>query len=244
MVSRRFLGAVVACACLSAPLLAQKIEKHTTAFGGRQRTYLVYPVAPGGEPAPLLLLLHGSGRDSASIVAPWQSLAKKERIVLVAPDSFNQAGWSLGTDGPDFMHQILDEVAAARAVDPRRMYVFGHSAGGHHAMDLALLESEYFAAAAVHAGVLIEPGAIIPRADRKIPVAMWNGTEDRSVPIEAARSTLNTLKNAGFPVLLTEIPRHTHDYYESAGKVNAEAWEMLKTAKLSADPKFKSYAIR
>jgi poly(3-hydroxybutyrate) depolymerase len=244
MALRQFVAAIAACACVSAPALAQKSEKHTTTFAGRQRTYLTLPVAPGGEPAPLLLLLHGSGRDSASILSPWQSLAKKERIVLVAPDSLNQAGWSIGTDGPDFFHQIIEEVGATGSVDPRRMYIFGHSAGGHHAMDLALLESEYFAAAAVHAGVLMEPGAIIPRAERKIPVGMWNGIEDRTVPIEAARSTLNTLKKSGFPVVLTEMPRHTHDYYESAAKVNAEAWEMLKTTKLSADPKFKSYTIR
>jgi polyhydroxybutyrate depolymerase len=190
------------------------------------------------------VLLHGSGRDAASIFNPWQSLAKKERIVLVAPESLNRAGWSTATDGPDFIRQIINEVTKSGGIDPRRMYIFGHSAGGHHAIDLGLLESEYFAAVAVHAGVLTDPGAVLPMADRRIPVSMWNGIDDRSVPIAAARSTLNTLKSAGFPVALTEIPNHTHDYYGSAGQTNKEAWEMLKAAALPADPKFKQYAIR
>jgi poly(3-hydroxybutyrate) depolymerase len=241
---QRITLAVAIVACVSAPAVAQKSEKHTIAIDGRQRTYLSLPVAPGGEPAPLLLLLHGSGRDAASIFDPWQSLAKKERIVLVAPNSFNPAGWNLATDGPDVLRQIIEDVTARGGVDPRRMYIFGHSAGGHHGIDMALLESEYFAAVAVHAGVVMEPGAIQPRADRKIPVSMWNGHDDRNEPIEGARSTLNTLKNAGFPVVLTEIPRHTHDYYESAGWLNKDVWQALKDATLPADPKFKSYSIR
>lgn len=229
---------------LSAPVLAQKAEKHKIIYGGQQRTYMLFPAAPGGEPAPLLLLLHGSGRDSASIFDLWQSLAKKERIVLVAPDALNRAGWSTATDGPDFVRQIIEEVTAAGGIDKRRMYIFGHSAGGHHAIDLGLLESEYFAAVAVHAGVLIEPGAILPMADRKIPVSMWNGVDDSIVPVAAARSTLKTLTTAGFPAALTEIPAHTHDYYSLAGQVNKDAWQALKTATLPSDPKFKSYSIR
>jgi poly(3-hydroxybutyrate) depolymerase len=244
MQPQRLFAAVAVGAVLSAPALAQKSEKHTIAIDGRQRTYLSLPPAPGGEPAPLLLLLHGSGRDAGSIFDPWQSLAKKERIVLVAPNSLNPAGWNLATDGPDFLRQIIEEVTARGGVDGRRMYIFGHSAGGHHGIDIGLLESEYFAAVAVHAGVLMEPGAILPRADRKIPVSLWNGLDDRIVPIEGARSTLNTLKTAGFPVLLTEIPRHTHDYYESAGWLNKDVWQALKDSKLAADPKFKSYSIR
>ena len=34
------------------------------------------------------------------------------------------------------------------------MYLFGHSAGAGQALYLSLLESEYFAATAVHAGAL------------------------------------------------------------------------------------------
>jgi poly(3-hydroxybutyrate) depolymerase len=240
----RWAVALILGVGISVPALAQKTEQHKIVFGGAQRTYLLYPAAPGSEPAPLLLLLHGSGRDAASIFDLWQPLAKKERIVLVAPDAFNRAGWSTATDGPDFMRQIIDEVTVGGGIDKRRMYIFGHSAGGHHAIDLGLLESEYFAAVAVHAGVLIEPGAILPMADRKIPVSMWNGLDDPTVPIAAARSTLKTLTAGGFPASLVEIPAHTHDYYGLAGQVNKEAWQMLKTVTLPADPKFKSYSIR
>jgi poly(3-hydroxybutyrate) depolymerase len=243
MKSIRCVLIAVVCVFAGFAAFAQKAEKHKITIDGHERTYLTQPVAPGGEPAPLLLLLHGSGRDAASIFDPWTSLAKKERIVLVAPDSLDRAGWSTATDGPDFIRQIIEDVTKNGGIDLRRVYIFGHSAGGHHGIDLGLLESEYFAAVAVHAGILADPG-IVRMADRKIPIGMWHGVNDPVVPIDRARFTLNTLKARDFPVLLTEIPLHTHDYYGSAGLINKEAWAMLKTATLPADPKFKSYQIR
>lgn len=241
---RRVVITLALGVCMFAPAHAQKSERRKISIDGRERSYIFYPAAPGAEPAPLLILLHGSGRDAASIFSPWQALAKSERVVLVAPDSLNRAGWSTATDGPDFVRQIVEDVTKGGGIDARRMYLFGHSAGGHHAIDLALLESEYFAAVAVHAGVLIEPGAILPRADRKVPVWMWNGTNDQAVPIEAARSTEATLKSAGFPAVLKVIPGHTHDYYGVARQVNNEVWEALKSVRLAADPKYKSYTIK
>jgi len=238
----RSLTAIVAlCVCFGVTAGAQKPVKQKIVVNGHERTYLVFTPPPGAEPPALLLLLHGSGRDAASILDPWQSLARKEHIVLVAPDSLDRAGWSLADDGPEFIRRIVDAAASSAGVDGRRMYVFGHSAGGHQALDLGLLESEYFAAAAAHAGVVLEPQLKLRLADRKIPIGLWSGTDDRLVPIDMVRSTEATLKNAGFPVVLTTMPGHTHDYYGVSGQVNAAVWAMLKAEKLTADPKFKEY---
>jgi poly(3-hydroxybutyrate) depolymerase len=79
--------------------------------------------------------------------------------VLVAPDSSDSNGWRIPQEGPEFLRDLLDTVTAAHdVVDRRRMYVFGHSAGAIHALDLGALESEYFAAVAAHAGVLSQEG--------------------------------------------------------------------------------------
>ena len=39
-------------------------------------------------------------------------------------------------------------------INPRRVYLFGHSAGASFALHMSLMESQYFAAAAIHAGAL------------------------------------------------------------------------------------------
>ena len=222
-------------------LEAQKVAKQTVTADGTDRTY--YRFVPDGDArVPLIVLLHGSGRDGTTLIEPWQSLAKKDGIALVAPDSSDRQSWNIGRDGPAFMYAVVEALRAGGRIDERRMYLFGHSAGGHHAIDIALLESEYFAAAAVHAGALThDQELMVNQADRKIPIAMWNGTDDRVVPLQAARLTRDFLLKQGFDVKLNEMPRHTHDYYTRSGDINRGVWEFLKEHRLAAEPKYKQY---
>ena len=245
MRSHAIRHSVVALALLTltAGVAAQKTSKETLVSGGRDRTY--YRFLPDGtDQVPLIVLLHGSGRDGTSLVQPWESLAKKERIALVAPNSMDRDGWS-GSEGPYFFRDLVETMRATGRIDSKRIYLFGHSAGGHHSIDMGLAESEYFAAVAVHAGALThDQDAMTASADRKIPIAMWNGTNDRLVPIAGVRQVRDYLVAKGFSVKLTEMPNHTHDYYGSAPEINKAAWEFLKGHQLSADPKFKDYIIR
>jgi poly(3-hydroxybutyrate) depolymerase len=152
--------------------------------------------------------------------------------------------WS-DTEGPVFFRDLVETMRATGRIDGRRIYLFGHSAGGHHSIDMGLAESEYFAAVAVHAGALTHDRDLMTGfADRKIPIAMWNGTNDKVVPIGTVRQVRDYLVGKGFDVKLTEVPNHTHDYYSRAGEINQAAWEFLKTHQLQADPKFKDYVVR
>lgn len=241
--ARTRLAPCVLLMATAVSLNAQKIAKQSMEFGGQMRTYYTF-MPDGTDAVPLVVLLHGSGRDGTTLIEPWQSLAKKERIALVAPDAQVRQGWSIGTDGPALLHALVEALRAGGRIDGRRMYLFGHSAGGHHAIDIALLESEYFAAVAVHAGALThDPDVLTAQADRKIPIAMWNGTDDRVVALPAVRQVRDYLAGRGFDVTLTEMPRHTHDYYGSASQINKAVWEFLKSHPLQADPKYKEYVI-
>lgn len=223
-----------------------KVERLTFGSGGASRSYYLFiPDKAGSGPAPLLLLLHGSGHNGKSLIDPWLSLAKSEGIVLVAPDASNPQAWRIPQEGPDFFHDLVELVRISHdVVDDRRMYVFGHSAGAIHGLDLGLLESEYFAAVAVHAGVVSpEMAPILDQAPRKIPMAIWVGTNDALFPLAAVRQTRDALNARGFDTRLTEIKNHTHDYYSSASSINKEAWAFLQQHKLAADPKFQPYRL-
>jgi predicted esterase len=128
-------------------------------------------------------------------------------------------------------------------IDPHRIYLFGHSAGAMFALQLSLMESEYFAATAIHAGVL-QPHdyPLTANAQRKIPIWMLVGTNDRFFPLEAVRATRDELKKDGFPVELVEIPRHTHDYYSRSREINDKAWAFLSRQSLATEPKYLVYA--
>ena len=121
-------------------------------------------------------------------------------------------------------------------VDPRRMYVFGHSAGAIHGLGLGLLESEYFAAVAAHAGLVTKDyQPVLAQARRKTPMAIWVGTDDRLFPVAAVRQTRDALNSAGFETKLTEIKGHTHDYYSRASSINKEVWAFLQQHQLATD---------
>jgi len=125
------------------------------------------------------------------------------------------------------------------------MYIFGHSAGAIHGLDLGVLESEYFAAVGVHAGIVsAELQDLLERAPRKIPMAIWVGTNDNFFPLAAVRQTRDALNAHGFNAQLTEIKNHTHDYYSSSADINKQAWAFLQQHTLAADPRFQSYDVK
>jgi predicted esterase len=149
-------------------------------------------------------------------------------------------------EGPDFFRDLIESVTDTRKnIDRRRLYVFGHSAGAVQGIDLGVLEPDYFAAVAVHAGVLSpEFESLLDRPARKIPLAIWIGTRDRFFPLGAVRQSRDLLTSHGFTVQFTEIPDHTHDYYTTSAQTNREVWAFLRQYKLAAEPQFQPYTFR
>jgi predicted esterase len=152
---------------------------------------------------------------------------------------------NLPVDGPDFLHDLISDLTSKYPIDPRRMYLFGHSAGATFALYMGLLESEYFAAVTIHAGALRhDDGPIVERAKRKIPIYIAVGTVDRFFPLAAVRATRDMLNSNGFNSQLVEMPGHDHWYYDLAPKINAAAWTFLKDHKLADEPRYVKHTFR
>jgi poly(3-hydroxybutyrate) depolymerase len=216
-----------------------KPQKETLSFDAKIRTYYVFAPTGLAAPAPVLLLLHGSGQDGMSLIEPWRGLAQEEGIILVAPNSSDPAAWDQRKDGADFLHAVLTKVESKYAADTKRVYLFGHSGGAMYALYLSLLESEYFAATAIHAGALLDSNfKLIDSAKRKIPISIWVGTADQAFPLLQVKATRDAFQAHGFTVDLHEIPGHDHNYYAIAGAVNRAAWQFLEANKLEKDAEF------
>jgi poly(3-hydroxybutyrate) depolymerase len=245
MYSPRMTRVLTVCAAAllvsAAAGAADKMTKETFISGGKTRTYylLVPEAAKKAKPAPLLVLLHGSGRDGKSLLEKWEPLAKKEGIILVGPDAISSDGWRVPQDGPEFLYDLISMLEQQLDVDPRRVYLFGHSAGAGHALVMAVLESQYLAAVAVHAGAMHESMfPYIERAQRQTPIAIWVGTNDALFPLKVVRATRDAFKAQGFEPELTEIPGHTHWYYDRAPEINKKVWTFLKQYSLTEEPKY------
>ena len=228
----------IAVALLIAPPLSSSITKETLTSGGRTRVYYLFIPPQAKAPAPLIVTLHGSGRNGRILVEHWLRLAEKEGIVLAGPDALNTQYWEYPVDGPDLLRDVIEDVKKKTAIDPRRVYLFGHSAGAGFALTMSLLRSEFFAATAIHAGML-DPAnyKLTTWATRKIPIFIAIGANDAFFPLERVRATSDELTKQSFPVELWVIPRHTHDYYNSSPEINDRAWQFLSKVALEKDPR-------
>jgi len=232
---------------LSGPIVCAQetrnsVLKESLISNKKKRTYYLFVPAGIKTPAPLIVLLHGSGRDGLSLIDKWKDLATKEGFVIVGPDSGGD-GWSMPRDGPEFLHGLVEEVKLKYGIDSRRVYLFGHSAGAVFALMMSTVESEYFAATAVHAGAFRSPDEFqtISNASRKIPLAIWVGTRDQFFPLADVHATRDAFRSKGFTIEVTEMPGHDHWYYDLAPGINAGAWEFLRKYALPNDPRYAEY---
>lgn len=222
---------------------ASKIVKETILSNKKKRTYYLFVPATAKAPAPLIVLLHGSGRNGMSLVEKWKDLASKEGLIIVGPDADSGGGWSMPSDGPDFLHDLVEALKSQYPINPRRVYLFGHSAGAVFALIMSTVESEYFAAAAIHAGAFRSPDEYktISSATRKIPLAIWVGTVDPFFHLADVRATRDAFRSGGFTIEVIEMPGHDHWYYDLAPGINHDAWEFLKKYELTTDPRYSEY---
>ena len=234
-------GVVLTAFGIAAP--GAKVTKEAVTIDRDSRPYYLFvPGSVGSGPAPLLLVFHGSGRDGRSLVEPWRELAARERFIVAGPDAIDRRAWQSPADGPAFLYFLVETIKAKHAIDGRRMYLFGHSAGAWFGLIMSLMESEYFAATAVHAGGLQTEGRDqFFRAPRKIPMLIFSGTADQVVPIETAREARDVLAAHDFPVQLVTMAGHDHSYGPRADAINRQAWAFLQQHALEEEPHFQVY---
>ena len=172
-----------------------KAGNHTrfVEVGKKTRSYLVH-VPPGGDKAkavPLVLAFHGGGSNAQQMVrfCGLNDKADKEGFLVVYPSGSGRlAGvltWNAGNccgyaqeqdvDDVAFVRALLDDLAKAARVDPKRVYATGISNGGMIAYRLASELSDRIAAIAPVAGPM---GTETCKPKRPVPVIHFHGTDD------------------------------------------------------------------
>lgn len=215
------------CVCAAEQITRQKFES-----GGKSRTYyiLVPPSVKPDTKVPLVILLHGSGRNGLSLVEKWKDLAHQEGFIVVGPDASDTSGWRMPEDAPEFIYELAEMLIKRYPIATNRIYLFGHSAGAVMSLNLAMLESKYFAAVAVHAGSWRSENefTLLDTATRKIPIKITVGDRDSFFSVDSVKKTAEALKSSGFAIEVLILKNHTHWYYDVASEINRDSWEFLK----------------
>lgn len=198
------------------------------------------------EPAPLMVVLHGSNQRGADLVGAWRDLANEQGFMVLGPDSLEPRKWNLQDDGPAFINTVIEAVRAQHPVDSRRIYLFGYSAGGLYALTLGLLESEYFAGIASYAAMWkqeSDQAALQLLRRKKLPVKLIIGEADALYSKEAQRDMEQTLRKKRVAVSSTVIDGQGHSYADVSTEINRLAWAYLKDQKLPDEPVYIDYGL-
>ncbi len=169
---------------------ASKPELKTIQQEGVEREYFVYVPNSAKKPAPLVFVFHGGGgqaRGTDKATGGMAALADEKGFVVAYPNGMDRH-WNDGRPGladkyyddVGFVSQIIDNLVAAKLVDPHRVYATGISNGGFFSQYLALKCPGKFAAVApVVATVSVQ---WLDLKSQPTPILMLLGTADPLVP--------------------------------------------------------------
>ncbi len=159
----------------------------------------------GSKRAALVIDLHGytSWASEQADRSKWGAKADSEGFILVDPDGVDMS-WNAGiccgnaqtsnVDDVAFMREVVARVSTSLCVDPKRVYLSGHSNGGLMTFALGCQAADLFAAIAPVAGVTPDPSSCHP--SRPVPVAMIRALQDGTVPYEGRGSGVSRFQSA------------------------------------------------
>lgn len=150
---------------------------------------------------PLVLALHGKSKneENGKQVAGWMNSFTKagnyasNPCLLVAPMSAQpESGEGMGWNGKqvDQVIKLVKALVKDLPVDPKRVYIVGHSMGGYGTCHVMGSEPRLFAAAIPVAGV---SSGDVGELSRK-PMWMFHAADDDLVPVAGAREFAELMK--------------------------------------------------
>lgn len=186
----------------------------TLVHGGIARSYrLNIPLSiTNGQPAPLMLALHGHNMTADSFAGNTPALAtyaNEAGVILVYPngtDDANGTGWNILPPSPGnpvddvgFLLALIDELDQSLNIDRKRIYAGGFSNGGQMCHRLAATTTNVFAAyAAIGSAVAstFGTGALVYQDPplQPSPVMIVNATNDCKRPFWGGVNDEGTLQ--------------------------------------------------
>jgi polyhydroxybutyrate depolymerase len=184
-----------------------------TIFGGDRPVELLVPSAYDGEAAlPLIIVLHGHSVTGAVQLAytRFADLVDDHAAFVMAPDGLvNEEGnpyWNAtaaccdfygsGVDDAGYLRGLIDEVSSVYNVDPKRVFLWGHSNGGFMAYRMACDHADVIAGIVSLAGAMhLDPADCAP--EQPVNILQIHGDQDTTVLFDGG--AVCTEAQCGYP---------------------------------------------
>lgn len=176
-----------------------------------------------GDPAPLIISLHGLGRSYDWLMGYHGFLDQAEAggYIVVTPLGYIRRGWygSRVTEDPqdgiyseqDVM-EVIQLVRNEFTVDNNRIYLWGHSMGGAGTYHIAAKNPDLFAGLGVAAPAPERSTDIEATLNKikHIPIFVLQGDEDTAVPVTLTREWVSKMEELGMQHVYAEIKGGDH----------------------------------
>lgn len=181
-------------------------DDHIVTVDGVARSFVVHMPTHLPNPAPVVLVFHGTGGRPQTIErkSGMDELADEHGFVAVYPagtgrDSGRRGTWNIGgqdggaasnivaavsSDDVAFVRAILRAVDSMAPIDHARIYATGVSIGGIFAYHLGCEMSDTLAAIAPVAATMVEPSC---QPGRPVAVLHIQGADDDRIPLKGRR---------------------------------------------------------
>ena len=222
---KRFIGVlpfspmVVSASCAVSQRAARENDGYITDRRVQHRAYMmqetgetipyalfVPPTYDGNQPYPLMVSLHGAGRQYDWLMGYEGVLDRGERdgYIIVTPLGYTRRG-GYGYRGNDPQDQLAEKdvmnvVGLVRDefnIDDNRIYLWGHSMGGAGTYYIASRYPDVWAGLAAAAGGSMSADYVDEDAIRHIPFLVLHGSADRTVPVSRSRRSVARMKELG-----------------------------------------------
>ena len=156
---------------------------------------------------PLILSLHGAGgrgNDNKKQLKNWNQQLTETSIRKEFP-AYVLAPQSPGLWDAEQLQKIQALIKTLPSVDMNRIYILGHSMGGHGTFIYIQLAPSYFAAAAPSAGTGLKSTEdfIDAKVIKDIPIWTSHGDKDRTCPYDKVKKLFVEVKKLGGNMKLT-----------------------------------------
>lgn len=211
-----------------------EFASETLQVGGVARVYrLVVPNSVDlQQPAPLVIAFHGMLIDTKDLMPKYTKLnetADKHAFIIAYPNALDKA-WGLKPEKVRadlaFFDALVAKLSSDYKIDPNRIYVLGMSNGAYFAHLVGKERSKTVAAVAAHSGMLGLQTMLGINAERKFPVLIIHGEQDRIFPIQTARDNRDKYLKEGHEVKFVELPGVGHMWGTKAN-VNETIWQFF-----------------